>query len=183
VVRKGLEKTTLEDIAQEAGQPRPLVRYFVGNRADLVSLLTERIVRRGEERLETLRKKRAQETEGDVVEWLFESFFSDDFSNRLVAELWHAAQRSDDLRRSVSEVYRRVLSEMAKHIARGEYGQRADTSRDTAYALFSASLGATVLRHLGVPPPHRGRHLRTLQGLTTAIGSKERVIKKRGRVR
>ena len=48
VARKGLAKTTLVDVAEQAGQPRPLVRYFIGNRDAMVTALIDRLLERGE---------------------------------------------------------------------------------------------------------------------------------------
>lgn len=169
VLRKGLERTTLEDIAQEAGQPRPLVRYFVGNRADLVSLLTARIVRRSEERLEVLREKFASDADKELVEWLFDSFFADEVSNRLVAELWHLSRRSDELKGGLASMYKRVLREMAARLAGAGDTEDAPASADVAYAVFSAALGATMLRHLGVPPPNHSRLQRVIHNFAPAV--------------
>ena len=36
VGKKGLEGTTLSDVAREAGLPRPLLRHFMGNREEMV---------------------------------------------------------------------------------------------------------------------------------------------------
>lgn len=44
VARYGLEGSSLERIAAEAGLQRSLVRHFVGNRDDLVLMLTDRVI-------------------------------------------------------------------------------------------------------------------------------------------
>jgi len=41
VIEKGLDKTTLVDIAERSGLPRSLVRHFIGNRADLEAKLID----------------------------------------------------------------------------------------------------------------------------------------------
>ena len=46
VIGKGLEKTTLSDIAARSGLPRPLIRHYIGNRADLEAKLIERVERK-----------------------------------------------------------------------------------------------------------------------------------------
>ena len=51
-LRKGLEATTLADVAEEAGLPRPLVRHFMGNRAEMVSGLIERMMQRASQAIE-----------------------------------------------------------------------------------------------------------------------------------
>lgn len=44
IVRKGLHRTTLDDVAQEAGIARPLIRHNVGNWENLVLAATERLM-------------------------------------------------------------------------------------------------------------------------------------------
>ncbi|MCO4758868.1 MAG: TetR/AcrR family transcriptional regulator [Oceanospirillaceae bacterium] len=44
VSRFGLEGSTLERIAEEAGLKRSLVRHFVGNRDELVAMLADRVI-------------------------------------------------------------------------------------------------------------------------------------------
>ena len=44
VIRFGLEGSTLERIAEEAGLQRSLVRHYVGNRSELVEQLAERTI-------------------------------------------------------------------------------------------------------------------------------------------
>jgi len=42
--KKGLESTTLENVAEEAGVARRIIRHYVGNRDDLIQAAVERII-------------------------------------------------------------------------------------------------------------------------------------------
>ena len=44
VARYGLEESSLERVADEAGMKRSILRHYVGNREDLVQGLAERVV-------------------------------------------------------------------------------------------------------------------------------------------
>ena len=46
VIREGITSTTLQKVADEAGLPRSLVRYFVGNRDEMIGLLISRVIGR-----------------------------------------------------------------------------------------------------------------------------------------
>jgi AcrR family transcriptional regulator len=166
VVRNGLEKTTLDDVARAAGQPRPLVRYFAGNRAELVSKLIDRIVKRSEDQLRGLRARCAPGARGEeLVELLLDDFFSDRITNRIIPELWHMSVRSRPLRRRLTRVYHHVLVEIAEQFSPETVGKEHEARFDAVYAAFALALGASVLKHLGVPPSDPARLLRTAKAL------------------
>ena len=54
VARRGLAATTLEEVAQEAGMKRPILRHYIGNRAALVSAVLDRLLARWRQEMEEL---------------------------------------------------------------------------------------------------------------------------------
>ena len=52
VARRGLAATTLEEVAQEAGMKRSILRHYIGNRAALVSALLDRLLGRWRQEME-----------------------------------------------------------------------------------------------------------------------------------
>jgi AcrR family transcriptional regulator len=150
VVRKGIAKTTLADVAEEAGQPRPLVRHFIGNRADMVSALIDRLLERGESQL--TRSPAGRDTQ-HTVELLIEAAFADPTTNILIMELWHLALRDDLLRKRLAAIYEGLILEVAA--LEGSAGEKAGEGREHAFAAVSMAFGAAFFRHLGV---HPGNH-------------------------
>ena len=72
VLQYGLEGSSLERVAEEAGVKRSILRHYIGNRSALISALVERLVKKYSEQLEKLvaylpRKDRAQK----LLAWLF----------------------------------------------------------------------------------------------------------------
>jgi len=51
IVKFGLEGSSLEQVAEEAGMKRSIIRHYIGNRDDLVNALIERIIRQYTEQL------------------------------------------------------------------------------------------------------------------------------------
>jgi AcrR family transcriptional regulator len=149
VVRNGLNGTTLEDVAREAGQPRSLVRYFAGNRAEMVSVLIDRMVERSTAKLRGLSD---QDDGENLATLLLGEFFDDPVTNTVMAELWHLAMRSPPLRERLSGVYRGVLDDLAGRMAPAGRGQPQEAVRDATYAVFALALGALVLRQFGLQP-------------------------------
>lgn len=160
VLRNGIEKTTLEDVAREAGQPRSLVRYFAGNRDALISLLIDRLVDRTAQRMAGMHT-RGKGSAANFVKVFFGEFYGDELGNRIAVELWHMGMRSADLRARLFTVYERVLRDFASELP----GADANGVNDAAYATYALGLGAAVLTGLGLPPGDPERLLQIAQGL------------------
>ena len=72
VLQYGLEGSSLERVAEEAGVKRSILRHYIGNRSALISALVERLVEKYSRQLEQLvaylpQKDRAQK----LIAWLF----------------------------------------------------------------------------------------------------------------
>lgn len=148
VVRKGFAETTLVDVADEAGQPRPLVRHFIGNRADMVGALIDRLLERGESQLSRLPAGRDRQ---QTIDLLLEAAFADATTNILIMELWHLALRDIPLRRRLAAIYERLILEVAA--VSGGAGEPPGANNAQAFAAVSMAFGAAFFRHLGVHPP------------------------------
>jgi len=151
VVRKGLAKTTLSDVADESGLPRSLVRYFVGNRADMVDLLIDRMIERGDDGVAKLRPKSRPMTTYDLVDFLFDNTFANDVSNNVVGELWYMSDRDDNIRKRLAAMYGRIIKLMTAQMELDGIGQSASDRRDAAGLILSLVYGQTSFRELGMP--------------------------------
>lgn len=76
--RYGLEGTSLDQVAEEAGVKRTIIRHYVGNRDQLLSALLERYLERSRASLDAfiaaLPTERRART---AIEWLFDPTYSD----------------------------------------------------------------------------------------------------------
>ena len=165
VLRNGIEKTTLEDIAQEAGQPRSLVRYFAGNRDELTSLLIDRLVTRTAARLVAMHARGAGSATA-YLEALFGEFYEDEFSNRVIVELWHMSRRSPELRARLFRLYGDILRTVASEISGSQPGLDPDAAFDATYATYALGLGVAVLSAIGLTANDPARMLRAARQLT-----------------
>lgn len=142
VVRKGLAKTTLVDVAEEAGQPRSLVRYFIGNRDAMVTALIDRLLERGEVQFGQMPQGGTAQQAIDVV---FDQIFADETTNIVIMELWHLSLRDAALRARLAAIYDRVIFKIAALVDGLD-------PRDRAFSAVALVFGATFFRHLGVGP-------------------------------
>ncbi len=151
VIRKGVAKTTLSDVAKESDLPRSLVRYFVGNRADMVDLLINRMIERAEDGLAHLRPKSRPQTTQDFVDFLFENTFANDVSNNVVGELWYMSERDESIRKRLAAMYGRVIHLMVAQMEADGIGSSAGQRRDAANIILSLVYGQASFRELGMP--------------------------------
>lgn len=172
VVRRGLDATTLADVAAEADQPRPLVRYFIGNRDDMVAGLVERLLARGEAQLESMRAAKPSATPQEVAQALCDRVFADTTTNAVMMELWHLALRDADVRERLRAIYARIVEEVASQIAPGARGSESKQTFDHALAAVSLALGSAFLKHMGVQANDPRRLLeRTAMAMAPATGA------------
>ncbi|MEM8813747.1 MAG: TetR/AcrR family transcriptional regulator [Pseudomonadota bacterium] len=95
VARYGVEGASLEVIAETAGLARPLIRYNVGNRNDLLEALVERFLSRFDDAVNrTIAALPASGAADKFIDWLFDPTYSDTRSV-LVAEALIAASQND----------------------------------------------------------------------------------------
>jgi|GEM_PF-982925 len=151
VIAKGLAKTTLKDVADEAGLGRPLVRYFVGNRSEMVDLLIDRMIERAEDGISKLRPKSRPITTEDLVVFLFDNTFRNDVSNNVVGELWYLAGRDDDMRARLARMYGSVIKMMTTQMQVDGLGATAAQRADAARTILSLVYGQASFREIGLP--------------------------------
>ncbi|MEP0071010.1 hypothetical protein [Pyruvatibacter sp.] len=151
VIRKGLAKTTLTDVADESSLPRSLVRYFVGNRADMVDLLIDRMIERGDDGVAKLRPKSRPMTTHDLVDFLFDNTFANDVSNSVIGELWYMAERDNKISKRLAAMYGRVIQMMIAQMETDGIGASDRQRRDAANMILSLAYGQASFLDLGLP--------------------------------
>lgn len=155
VIRQGLAKTSLKDVAEEAGLPRPLVRHFVGNRDTMITKLFDGMIDRAEQQLEDLQVNDAALSLAKCLELLFEGVFADKTSNALVGELWYLADRDPAIRARLAALYQRVCDLLVDALRHEGKGVNEDQRRDVAFSLVSLSYGDASFREIGLQAPRR----------------------------
>lgn len=153
VARKGVAQTTLADVADEARLPRSLVRYFMGNRDEMVDRLVERLMARGEASLARIRDASGDMRLDDLIRTLFEEVFANELSNTVAGELWTLAKTDDHIAGRLSDVYAYAVGLVEAAIRRDRPDARAEPARSAAIAVLSLILGQLTLADFGVSDP------------------------------
>ncbi len=151
----GLEATTLEAVAAEAGVQRAAIRHFVGNRSDLIAAsvdhLTEKYRRGYTEAL------RALEPGGDrisaILEHLFLGAFVSDLSREgLAIEALRAAAACDvEARRALRRMYGAFEKEILAVLRIARPRADPERARGVAYSIMCLAEESSFMRELGFP--------------------------------
>ena len=175
VARQGLAQTTLADIAAEAGLPRSLVRYFMGNRDGMVDRLLERLMARAETSLERIRDEAGGAGVSALLDSYFHEVFANDLSNAVMGELWYIAKTDRHVAERLNGVYRYALRLVDDAIAHDLPQSAPDRRRDAAFAVVSLILGRLSLIDFGIDDPAPTALRRAAEQLVRTIVRKEAV--------
>ena len=167
VARRGLAETTLTDIADEAGLPRSLIRYFMGNRDEMVDRLVERLVARATMALEALGAT-APVTLDRLLDLFIDDIFADQLANAVMTELWEVSRSDPHVAARVRGVYEHAIGVIEAALEKDGVGETADNRRTTAFALLALILGQSSLNDFGLYPPDRSAVRRAVRNVVAA---------------
>lgn len=152
VARYGVEGTTLQLVADEAGMARGNVRHYVGNREALRRLFGKRLADRYAGRAQTAAGRGPV---GQQSETLVRYFFGTDVvpNNDYAAidALFAAARYDEGLRRGLRVVYEGLESLVAASLTADHPGRAAEVYADAAYQILVLAYGHWTLSELGFP--------------------------------
>lgn len=171
----GLEGTSLDQIATEAGVQRSLIRHYIGNREAVVAALIERIMAGYKQQTEALLtfiegSKRKQAW----LKYLFEPLDEVEARHeRIVGELLLTAKaRYPQEKAALARTYKELIARLGKVLAQ-IYPNAGDTlCQETAYAILELSDAASDAYAMGLGKgyPRMARNVakRLLQTLAEA---------------
>lgn len=174
VIREGLAKTTLQKVADEAGLPRSLVRYFVGNRASMVDLLITRMIKRATEAFAADRELSPGLSIHELVDFLFDQAMGDDTSNNVVGELWYLAQRDEAVRKNLSSLYQTLVASLVEQMVNNEMGATDQQRQAAAYVLMSLAYGDSSFAFLKLKTGDRKAARHAAYAMTESLMSNNR---------
>ncbi len=170
VARYGVEGSTLEKIAEQAGLARALLRHHVGNRDDLLDALVNRFLERSDQQTELLvaalpSKHRAR----TLIEFLFDPAYDNSTMIMVASALIIAAndrpQLAERLRHWVTAFITMVTNELAL-----EYpDSKADAIEAVASGVVGIYFNVDALMPLGKLPVLRNASRQAALRLLTTL--------------
>ena len=153
--KKGMAGTTLENIADEAGMARRMIRHYLGNREEVITAAVVRIVDRFSKTIFAQLdhgdpKKRAK----TGLNYLFSKEFNQLPDSRLVAALLPVSLYDEQVRHAVKVIYDSYLFGILKEVER-EYPNASKSRRDeTAYSILCLAFGGGWMTNIGFKPSY-----------------------------
>lgn len=176
VARYGLEGTTLQRVADEAGMARGHIRHYAGNREQLREQFAQRIIGRYTDRAQQLAHAGpAGHRSEAIVDHFFSAEMEPDDDNAAIDALLAAARFDDTLRERIHAVYARIETLLALALADDHPGRPPATYHDAAYQILALAYGHWTLTEMGFPatraePAHR-LALTIIRNVATTPGS------------
>jgi AcrR family transcriptional regulator len=164
VARNGLEATTLDDVAREAGLQRAMIRHYVGNRDTLVREAVEHLAAQY-----LSRAVEALDASGNAldVDALLDLFFLGDYAfgmqeqNRAVDSLLFAAANDPEACNSLRAMYESIDELVRKHLARRVPNAESARIASVSWAIICLAEQNVMMLGLGVSL-ERSRELREI---------------------
>ncbi|MCE8544266.1 TetR/AcrR family transcriptional regulator [Ruegeria pomeroyi] len=153
VLRDGLAQLTLAKVAQEAKLPRSLLRYFAGNKTDLILLLFERMIERGEAKIEGLTTSQQDELSVEqVLDLVLDELLGDENLSVMVDELWPYAALDRRIQERLRGLYQRLCQELVDRMSSELIGADDDDRFRRAYGIVAMGFGATFFSDISFVP-------------------------------
>jgi len=153
LTKKGLQGTTLDNIAEEAGLARRMIRHYIGNREDLIDAAVERIIEKFTRSVfDTIDKFEHKNRFKGALEYIFSEEFNELPATKLVAALLAVSLYDEQVCRAVKTLYDSfhigLDQELKAHIPNAPETQRVQT----AYSVMCLSFGGGWMRNIGFDP-------------------------------
>ena len=153
IVRSGLNGTSLEQVAVEAGVKQSIIRHYIGNRGDLIVALARRLVDRYRGELRDLPSYLGEESRiDDLIEWLFPPPSRDSFTDVLLVEALIAVAETDSqIRQLMTALVSETVDAVAAQIALEFPAPEKRRVWTVAYGVVGLSFNDQSLARLSPP--------------------------------
>ena len=172
VARFGLEGSSLERIAEEAGLQRSLVRHFVGNRDDLIAMLADRVIAQSDAQwsafLEMLPPQGAVEA---LLEGLFHEASSDPEFVLVIESLIFASSQKPELQQLMQQWLKRFTDDVTGIIARDFPQNSAEDLSAVAFGIVSLYFNLDSLAPIGLNDQYREPAFKAAQRLINSLSN------------
>jgi AcrR family transcriptional regulator len=154
IVKYGLESSSLDDVANEAGMSRSIIRHYVGNRDQLFDELVERITG---DFIGHYRELFNNASDRDVRALIIDSLYTlpmglAGYDVIVIDTLVLAQNRYPSVKRRLIEAFETVLEMYAAELRRIYPEASLQQRRSVAYAIFSLSIAHESMISLELDP-------------------------------
>jgi AcrR family transcriptional regulator len=150
---KGLQSTTLENIAQEAGMARRMIRHYIGNREDVIDAAVERIIENFTQSIfKTIDQFNHKERFNAAIDYIFSEAFNALPATKLVASLLAVSLYDDQVCKAVKTLYDSFHLGLDLKLKENMPNIPDSLRLQAAYSIMCLSFGGGWMRNIGFDP-------------------------------
>lgn len=152
IVKYGLQGTTLENVADEAGINRGLIHHYVGNRNDVVQMMVERLFEKYQQSFDTFAAMQPDSSHADIViNYYFDTWLKlapeDD---AIILALFSESEREPQIQQVLRELYSRFENTIAKELAQFFPETKPERLHSVSYSLMLLAFSHAIMTWLGL---------------------------------
>lgn len=151
IEKYGLQRTTLENIAVEAGINRGMIHHYIGNRSDVVQKMVARFLNRYQRSYQSFGGSRPGTGKGEILlDYFFDAWFDiapkDD---AIISELMAESERNPQFRQMLPDLYRTFETQVAQELEMAYPEASQEDCRSVAFSFMSLAYGCSTMIWLG----------------------------------
>jgi len=170
IQQRGLQGTTLDDIAREAKMARRMVRHYVGNRSELIKQGVARIIAKFSLSAFTIIERENSESRLEAgLDYLFSEQFNALEANRSVAALLPVSYYDEQVKTALKAVYNQLQQYIFEEIVLAKPTVDVTQCQDVAYNVMCLAFGSGWMLNLGFDSSHNAKNKQLAQQLINAL--------------
>jgi len=148
--QKGLQSTTLDNIAQEANMARRMVRHYVGNRSDLIELGVARIIDKFQRSVfNVIDQKESENRIQSALDYLFSENFNTHPATQTVAALLPVSFYDVQVKYALKSIYDSFQKGIDTELKMTNPNADDEKRQRVAYSIMCLSFGGGWMLNLG----------------------------------
>lgn len=151
LLKYGLD-ASLEQVAEEAGMTRSIIRHYIGNREQVVNTLIEQITT---DYVQTLRDAGTQIPPDQMIEATLDYLFSgepgfDDYDKLIFDVMMTARDRYPQAKQSLIRMFEELITLLAEDLNRAYPHAKLEKCRGVAYSILALTMSNESFLWLGM---------------------------------
>ena len=153
IAKFGLQGTTLEEIADEAGINRGLIHHYVGNRTDVVHMMIDRLLQRYQDSFGSYVSTRPESNRVEnVMDYYFDAWFEmEPQDDAVLLSLLSESRRDPQIQKTLHKLYNSFEQLIARELQLFYPSVGSTQLHAVSYALMLLAFSHATMMWMGLP--------------------------------
>ena len=170
IIRYGLD-VSLEQVAEEAGMTRSIIRHYIGNRDQVVTTLMENIA---QDYIQELQEASAEIAPENMIEETLDYLFEgepgyDDYDKLIFSVLMTARDRYPDAKRILLNMVDRLIGMFARDLNQAYPHAQPSQCEAVAYSIIALAMSNESFLWLGIDTAYNATARRSAEVLVASL--------------